>query len=90
MEGAGRPHMSKDFLTVLLGDGGELAWDWECMTRSWLIPCQGCRKGRPLWGGTPSQTTSKSPSKTKVLWLHESKSREAEMILAGGQGQTRV
>lgn len=34
--------------------------------------------------------TSESPSKTKSLWLHESKSREAEMILSGKKGQFKV
>lgn len=23
----------------------ELAWNWGCVTRSWLTPCWGCRVG---------------------------------------------
>lgn len=84
-----RPRRRKGFLTVLLGDGRELAWPSECMIGSWVTPGQGGGEGRPLRGGTLGQMASESPSKTKVLRLPEWKSRGAGIISAGKRAGPR-
>ena len=66
---------------------GSLQWDWEHGPSSWLTPSQGCRGETPMGGGDTGQMTSKSLSKTKVLWILEPKNRDAEAVLAGEKGQ---